>query len=133
MPVAPFPNLHEEDLATEVIHHLLPARGVPPLDGKVALASRDDDPKRDLFLRDLLHLRHPVLFLVGKRDVALEYPRLDPQTEPLAEVFNKAVDEMIRILVALVDERVIALDHFRFGIIIAQRGDVRIVLPQRWA
>ena len=43
---------------------------------------------------------------------------------------REAVDEMVRRLIALVDQGIFAVDHGDFGVVVIERRDIRIVLPQ---
>ena len=49
----------------------------------------------------------------------------------LFEVLDVAVDEVVRPLVALVNQRVVDVEAFDAGLPLVERGEVRVVLPQR--
>ena len=102
----------------------------PPLDGKILLAAADNDPERYPLSDHLLHRRKPLLLLFGKMDVPSEGRGPDLQAQLLVEIVNEAVDEVIRELVALVDQRIVALDRADGGIGLVQRGDVGVVRPK---
>jgi hypothetical protein len=47
-------------------------------------------------------------------------------------VVDKAVNEVVGHFVALVNEWIVALDHFDVGVVLIELGDEGIVLPQGW-
>src|SRR5262249_38248536 len=131
-PVPLLAALHEGYLAPEVIDHALEASRVPPLGGEVPLAAGHPDPEP---------LRHallgppgaPRLLLRGQMDVALESCQPDAQAQAPFEELGVAVEEVEGELVALVDERVVHVDDLDARLALAQRCQVRVVLPQRRA
>ena len=65
-------------------------------------------------------------------DVAVELRRANRQAQPLIQVVDEGVDEMVGDVVALVNEGIRAVDDLRVRVIIVELGDVGVVLPQRW-
>src|SRR5580658_8424927 len=63
-------------------------------------------------------------------DVSLESVRLDVDTELFGEKQPERVNEMVRELVALVYQRIGAIDELDVVIFLLQRRQVGIVLPQ---
>ena len=66
-------------------------------------------------------------------NVSLERRRLDADAELLAQEPREGVDEMIRALVAVMNERILALDRFHVRRVLRERREMRIVLPQAGA
>lgn len=66
-------------------------------------------------------------------DVSLVLRDLDPQPEAAVQEMTESVQEVMRFLVAAMNQRVLAGDEFDAGIVFVERRDVRIVLPGRRA
>lgn len=126
-------DLNEEDAVVEIVHHLLPAPTVPPFDGVVVFSSGGDDPVGRGFAKCFLYdggLRH---FIVAQVDVAFEGSGPDAQAKLLVQILDEPVNEMIRRVVAAMNERVVADHRLHVGILLVQGSDLRIVLPERRA
>ena len=133
MVVSLLAHLHEEDPILEMVHDLLPAPSVPPLDRIVILPARRDDPIRTRPAQGFLDQRRSGLLVLAQVDVPLEFRRPDSQTELFVEVFDESVDEMIGRLVGLVDEGIMAHHRPDLRILRVEGREVRVVLPQRRA
>ena len=94
---------------------------------------RSHDPKRNILAHHLLHLGEPALLHVRNVNVPLEGGRFDEHAQLLAQETGEGVDEVIRALVAVVDERILALDDFHIRRVLIQGCEVRIVFPQAGA
>ena len=128
MMVAFCPDLRKEDAPLEMIDDGLPALSGPPFDGDVVLSACGDNPIRHIGPDYLGNLRGPRFFDRVKVDIALEQARADLHAELVGEVLGKAVDAVPRAGVALVEQRIVALDDAPF--IFAHRRDVGIVQPK---
>ena len=128
MMVAFCADLDEKDFAPEVIHHGLPSLGGPPFDGDIGLAPGGDNPIWHVRADDFSDLRRPRFFQRMQMDVALEKRGANPHAEPGGEMLRKAMDDVIRRGVALLDQCIVALDNF--ALIVVERGNVRMVQPQ---
>ena len=128
--VARLADLHEEDAAPEVVDDLLGPPRVPPLGGEVVFSAGHHDPEGQVLADDLPDLRVPGFLDVGDVKVPLEERGADRHPELAAEVLGESVDEVERGVVAPVDERVVRPDHADAGVLLLERGDPGIVLPQ---
>src|SRR5258708_3274524 len=111
MMVARFADLDEKDAAPEMIDYLLKTMGVPPLDCKVALASGGDYPEWQVFAECFRNLRHPGFFDVRYPDVSFEICRRNWDLQAIREELVKTVNEMPRVGIAAMDQRIFALDR----------------------
>lgn len=124
-------HLDEADARLEMVNDLLHPHRRPPLRGEIVLSSADDDPERGVVTRDLRDLADPAAFVRGEMDVTFEGGRMDMrQAEPFGEEGTEAVQEMPRLLVAAVDQGVLALDRLRLRVVVGDHGEMGIVLPQ---
>ena len=121
-------DLREDDATFEMIDNSLPALGGPPFYRDVVLSACGDYPIRNIGTDNLCDLRRPRPFDGVKMDVALEQARADLQAELVGEVLRKAVDAVPRAGVALVEQRIVALDDAAF--IFPNRLDIRAVQPK---
>src|SRR5436305_1961390 len=110
MVVARFADLHKQNFSAKMIHYLLVSSNVPPFDGEIILAARCDYPEGNVFARELLNLRVPRLFQVRDVNVAFELSGLDPEVQRLVQELDITMQKMIRRLITLVDQRVVAID-----------------------
>src|SRR5688572_10225011 len=123
MVVPALADLHELDPPREVVDHLLVALVRPPLDRVVELAAGGEEPERTARALLALDAREPLLLGGCDVDVSLEERRPDGEAEPLVQELDEAVEEVVRRLVAAVDERVLAVDDRHAGLVVAQRRD----------
>lgn len=130
MVVSRLPHLNEGDLATKVIHYLLVTSSVPPFDGKIELATRCDDPERGVLACQLLHLRPPRFLHLRQVDVSLEGGRPDLKAQRVVQVINEAENEVIRALVAAVNQRILALNQLDIRSTLLQGSKMGVVLPE---
>ena len=79
----------------------------------------------------LLPWRRRLSFLVGQVDVPREFRHGDAEIELLFQVLHISVDEVIRALVALMNGRIVHLEHPNARIAFVQRRQMRIVVPNR--
>src|SRR5262245_48195331 len=130
--VAPLPDLHELDFPPEVVDDFLEALMVPPLDGEVHLAARDDQPVRTYIIVVMARGKRieSSLLFGSKMNVALEKRRFDLQIQFLVKKLNEAVNEVMRLFVARVDKWILAGNFLRFRIVVCDRRDVRVVNPK---
>ena len=110
MRVAAFAHLHEQDAILESDRPPLKARVVPPFDREIELAPGDHDPERHRGSQDLLDLRKPRLLDRRDVNVAAKHGRPDGQAQLLVQEVDETMNEVVRRLVALVNERVLAID-----------------------
>ena len=75
-----------------MVRHFLPALRLPPFDGEVALAARNDDPIRDVPPQRGLHLSRAASLDFGQMNVSVESRRLDPHAQLLREILMKPVN-----------------------------------------
>ena len=66
-------------------------------------------------------------------NVAAKFGGLDLQVEVVVEEFNVTVNAMIRRLVAPVDQRIMAVNHLHFALVLRERDQVGVVGPKRRA
>lgn len=121
-------DLYESNAPVEMIDDGLPAFGRPPLDSAVGLAAGDDDPVGHVEPEDFRHLRRPGALQGMKVNVAAEFGGADAEVELPIQVFDEAVDDVVRRAVALLQQGEVALDGFR--LIVPQRGEPGIVQPE---
>lgn len=125
------PALHEQGSIFEMIDYLLVTRRVPPLCRKIVLAARHNDPEASCYHPgQLIHLGHPLSFLLRQMDIARKGVRTDFYTEPFRKGEAKRVDEMIRQLITHQDKRIMTFDCLHRRIIILELRDIRIILPK---
>jgi hypothetical protein len=123
-------DLHENDLALEVINDFLIALGLPPFYRHIKLAPGDDDPERGVRSGHLAHLREPALLQIGNIDVPFELAGFDVETETLVQEFGEPMDAVMRRIITPVNQWILAIDHLGVGVVLFQWSDMRIVLPQ---
>src|SRR5207249_9383428 len=123
-------DLDEEYLSLKMIDYGLVATKVPPFDGEVVFSSGDDDPVRDISAHNFVDLRRERLLGLGEMDIPLEKCRSNSQAEMVVQVFNETMEKMKRLVVGLVDQRVMTLQHFDFGIGLLQWRQIRVVFPK---
>jgi len=63
-------------------------------------------------------------------NVTLEGRGLDVQRQALVEEFNETVEAVIGAVVAVIDQRIGALDQFDIRLVLLQWCDERVVLPK---
>jgi len=125
-----FADLNKEDAAAEMIHHFLPTHWIPPFDGIVRLATGHDDPEWHILTGDLLNLRHPRLLLCTEVNIPFERGGLDIHSQLGAEIRHKAVNEMNRAVIAIVDQGIGALDLHSLLVGFRELRQVGIISPQ---
>jgi hypothetical protein len=130
MMVPVLPDLHKQDLASEMINDFLVTFKRPPLRGIVELPARRHDPEGCVFPSDLLNLRPPGLLKLRNINVALEGRRPNSQIQPLAEELGEAMDEVPGFLIASMDNGIMTLDNLGFRVSVIDSGYERIVLPK---
>jgi hypothetical protein len=130
MIVVVFAHLHEEQATPKVVDDGLVARRVPPFDRVVELAARSEQPEGRAVTFERLDLAEPVLLRLVDVEVAAEFSDADPQAQLLVQVFDETVEEVPRLLIAAVDERVVAVEHLHVGVIFQKRRQVRVVVPE---
>src|SRR3954468_23264938 len=64
-------------------------------------------------------------------DVAFECGRLDTQPKLTIQIINKPVNEMVRSVVAPMDQRIVCDHGTNTRLLFLQRCEMRIVLPER--
>jgi hypothetical protein len=104
-------NLDEKNVAGKMIDDALIPLVVPPLDGEIALAAGHHDPEGYAPMNDFLDLRDPGHLLCRDIKIAAKLGRLDCQLKFLVEVVDKAVQKVIRRMVAAMDQRIVAMYH----------------------
>ena len=120
-------DLHEKNPAAEMIDDRLPAIRCPPLDRAIRLPACGDDPIRRVEAQSLDDLRHPSALQRVKMDVAAKLGGPDAQVELPVQVLDEAVDGVVRRAVALVQQRILALNDFT--LVVAHRRNPRTVQP----
>jgi hypothetical protein len=125
--------LNEKDAPLEMIHHFLKTPVIPPLDREIPLSTRDNQPKGHERAGNFLDLGNPSPFFPPEKNVSPEERRLNVQAERLAEAIRESVDEMKRPPIAVVDERISAIDQFDLRILFGKGRHSRIVFPERAA
>jgi hypothetical protein len=76
------------------------------------------------------HLREPVLLILPKMDVPFEGVRSDRNEEPLGQEQAETMNEVIRQMVALVDERVVTIHGFHRLVIVVQLCEKWVTYPK---
>ncbi len=122
-----FAHLHEGNTAAELIDDCLEALLVPPFDCVITLTSCDNDPERDIFSNDLSNFRKPGFLDKRYVNVTMEPRRSYIHSELFAQELMKAVYEVPRLVIAPMNEGILALN--RLGALIVQRYDIRVILP----
>src|SRR5262249_33055617 len=130
MVVCAVADLNEKDLLPEVIDHRLETTEVPPFNGEIILAARDDNPKRNGPTGQLLNRGRLGLFLCRKVNVTLEARWLDLHPESCVQIINKTVQEMIGRAIGFADERIMAFQDLHARLRCFERPQVGIVLPK---
>lgn len=133
MVVAFLADLDEEDAVTKMVHHFLPAAPVPPFNSVVVFPPCGYNPVGSGLAHGFFHDGWLCHFLGTQVNVALEAGGSNLKAKLLVQVFDEPVDEMIRRVVASVNERIVAEHRLHIGVLFVQRRDVRIVLPERRA
>ena len=111
MMVAVLAHLDEVEAALEVVDDLLIARGRPPLDGVVELASRGEQPVSAARGPCASSTRwNQSLSSCGEVHVSLELRGLDGEPERVVQVLDEAMEEVVGDGVDPVDQRVVAVD-----------------------
>jgi hypothetical protein len=80
-----------------------------------------------------MHLRHPALLLRREVNVAAKVRGFEVRAELLLQIIDEAVDEVERPMIALMNQRILAVDLLHLRVIFGERSDEGIVLPQRAA
>ncbi len=130
MVVVVLAHLHEEQPVAEVVDDGLVACRVPPFDRVVELPTRGEQPERRAVAFEGFDLAEPVLLRLVDVQVALEIGHADAQPELLVQVLDEAIEEVARLLVAAMDEGVVAVEHLHVGVVFRERRQVRIVVPE---
>ena len=102
---------------------------VQAMRGRPELPPGVDDPERNLAPREFGDLRGPRPLNRREMDIPLERGRLDADPEMIVEKLDESVNAVIGGIVALVNERILARDKARLGIVFGQCRDVGVVLP----
>ena len=76
-------DLHENDLALELINDFLITLGLPPFYRHIIFPAGDDDPERGVFSGQFVHLRKPALLQFGNIDVPFELGGFDVESKTL--------------------------------------------------
>src|SRR5258708_38023808 len=105
-----FTDLHEEYPAPEVVYHPLKAMNVQPFNRIIQLSAGNNDPERDIVLRNFLHLGNPLLFRGRYVDVSSKVGRFDGNLKALPQKLMESVKKMPGTRVAPVDQWVFAVD-----------------------
>ena len=129
MMMAKFADLRKKDFATKIIDHLLVSLGSPPFDGHIVFPPGRNDPELGILPRHFMELRVPRSFQVGEMDVPFESGWPDREAEALVQKIDETMQAMIGSFIALVDQRVAAIDQFDLRRILRQRRQVRVVVP----
>src|SRR5262249_756592 len=66
----------------------------------------------------------------GEVNVAATNGRADGEREAAVQEVDITMEEMPRRLIALVNQRIMTVDHFHFAVAFGQRSNVRIVPPE---
>ena len=129
VPMSRFAALQERDSTAEVIDNFLIARRVPPLGREIEFATRHHDPVvvRERNLQIVAGGSLP--FGSAEVDISGEFRDRDSQAELFFEVLRVAVQKVVRALIALVDQRVVHVEHFDTRHPFIQPGQPGIVLP----
>lgn len=133
MIMASLADLDELDPVAKVVDHFLVSLRLPPFDGHIVLATGRYDPEGDILSGDFPHLGIPRFFLCGEMNVSLEKSRLNRESKPFVEKFDKPVQAMVGCMVGPINERVRAIQFLGFRIIIRHCGQVWVILPEVWA
>lgn len=123
-------DLDELNAVPEMIDDRLMALMGPPFGGGVVFAAGTNDPEWNLLPREFPDLGMPGFFPEGKMDVSLEESGFAAQVEALIQKLDETVEAVVGGLVAAVNQRIGALDEFRLRVVVGQRGEVGVVLPQ---
>src|SRR5437867_5435708 len=129
MMMAKFADLRKKDFATKIIDHLLVSLGSPPFDGHIVFPPGGNDPERGILPRSFMDLRVPRSFQVGEMDVTFESGWLDGKAEALVQKVDETMQAVIGGFIALVDQRIAAIDQFHPRRILRKRREVRVVVP----
>jgi hypothetical protein len=130
MMVPIFTDLDEKNASAKMIHDFLKSMNVPPLDRKILLSPRRDNPKWQRGSCDFLHLRDPLPLLLCEVNVTPEVGWLDWHFEPITQELLEPVNEMPGSGVAPVDQRVIAVNFLGSRIVVFNWRNKRIILPE---
>ena len=130
MPVALLADLYELNPPSEMVDDRLITVGVPPFRREVVLPAGDQDP---------IPISHPAFssgrrksaFLLRQMNVALEQAERNGDAQLLLQELRVSVDEVIRPLIAFVNQGVVHVQRLDAGRSVPQFGDPRIVLPDR--
>ena len=124
-----FTALDKLNSAAKVIHDYLKCGRVPPFCGEIEFSTRHDDPEwttNSCFL----NLRDPSFFTVVQMNITLELRDWDSDVQLFFEELNVSMNEVIRDVVRVMNQRVMHLDHTDAAIVFIEWRDVRIVLPE---
>src|ERR1051325_5036571 len=128
MMMAECADLYEKDFATKIIDYPLVSIGWPPFNGYIVLPPGCNDPERGPLAGHFMDLRVPGSFQVGEMDITFESGWLDREAEALVQKVDETMQAVIGGFIALVDQRVAAIDQFDPGRILHQRREVRVVV-----
>ena len=128
MPVARFAALHKRDTSLELIDHRLVTGRVPPLGGEVILAARDHDP--EAVRKRLGAGRQLAPLVVVEMNIAMKLRRRDPHSQLIFQELEIPMDEVVGPLIALMNQRVVHVQHGHARIALLQRREIGIVLPE---
>src|SRR6266496_651188 len=123
-------DLDELDSPPEMIDYFLIALGLPPFDGHVELATGYNEPERRVLSGQFLNLGIPGFFEIRYVNVSSEGRGFDAQFEVIVQKINEPVKAMIRHLIRAADQRVITVNCLDRGIVLTQRSNEGVVLPQ---
>ena len=101
--------LHKMDAITKMIHHRLIAACFPPFYRKVPFSAGGNEPK--IAGTDFFFERQGVPLTLGQVDVSFEFRRSNPFPNRGAEMFRETLQEVDWSAVALIYQRILALDH----------------------
>jgi hypothetical protein len=122
-------TLNELDTSLEVFHHRLKTLGIPPFRREVILASGNDNPEivSDSKFREEARL---LFFLLCEINLAMKLGYGNCEPELLFQVLGVCVYEVVRALIALVNQRVVHIQRLNARIGLVQRRNMGVVVPQ---
>jgi hypothetical protein len=121
--------LDEQDFSLKPIDYFLIANRFPPFDRYVVLPSSGDDPERDIFACQFMHLRVPCFFLSGQMNVASEYSWFDPKLQAFVQEIDKPMKAMIWGMVRPIDQGIGTVNTLCLWVIVGNLCNVRIIFP----
>ena len=96
-------NLDEQESVPKMIHDRLITGGLPPLDGVIVLASRDDDPKGEIGSGEAPDGGGKGFFPRGKMDFPPAGGQSTGNLKARGQKLNEAIQAVLRLRSAFVD------------------------------